>query len=126
MDAAIECFERALQIAPGHPRARAPLAGLLAVMPDRQAQAIDQHWLLLCDEPERAASWRGLIKVARGRGDDDAADRGLAVLRAMGAASPGERDEAPDRLPQQLVENARLDEPSFEVARHLIQHAAEP
>jgi tetratricopeptide (TPR) repeat protein len=125
IDAAIECFERALQIAPGHTRARAPLAGLLAAMPDRQAQAIDQHSLLLCDEPERAASWRWLTRIARGRGDDDAADLGLAVLCAIGAASPGERDEAPDRLPQRLAEDARLEEPSFEVARLLIQHAAE-
>ncbi len=125
MSGAILCFERALQIAPDHPKTRAPLASLLAVMPDRWDQAAAQHATLLEGDPARAQSIRGLIQIARGRGDEDASRFGLALLRAIGAASPDERDLAPDCIPTPVLSQPTLADPSYEVARRLLQHAAE-
>jgi tetratricopeptide (TPR) repeat protein len=125
MAGAIRCFERALEIAPDHPKARGPLASLLAVMPERWEQAIAQHSALLQDDPTQATSLRGLLKIVSGRGDTEAAGPGLAVLRAMGAASPSERDEAPGCLPTAVVVTPALADPAEELARRLIQHASE-
>lgn len=125
MQGAIRCFERALEIAPDHPRAREPLASLLSVMPERWQQAVTQHVALLHEEPTRATSIRALVRIARARHDDDGARFGLALLRAIGAASPSERSDAPPCLPALIAPDPALEDPNEELARRLVQHAAE-
>jgi tetratricopeptide (TPR) repeat protein len=122
---AIRCFERALEIAPDHPKAREPLASLLAVMPERRDEAIVHHAALLEAEPTRSASLRSLYEIAAGRDLDDLSRFGLAVLRAIGTASPNERLEAPDFLPRAIVATPALEDPIGEIARRVVQHASE-
>jgi hypothetical protein len=125
MDGGIRCFERALEIAPDHPKARAPLAGLLAVMPERWNEAVVHHAALLDDEPTRGASIRALVSIARGRENGEGARFGLSMLRAIGSASPAERSEAAGSLSRPLVSTPHLEDPIGEVARRLLQHASE-
>jgi tetratricopeptide (TPR) repeat protein len=125
MDGAIRCFERTLELAPDHPKAREPLASLLAVMPHRWTDAIVHHAELLDEKPTRTASYRSLHQIALSRENIEASRFGLAVLRAIGAASPAERAEAPDFLPRPVIAQARLEDPIAEIARRLVQHAAE-
>ena len=125
MDGAIRCFARALEIAPDHHRARKPLASLLAVVPERWDEAIVHHAAILEQEPTCSASYRALLQIARGRDQDESVRFGLAILRALGSASPGERSEAATCLPRPIVATPALDDPIHEIARRLVQQAAE-
>jgi tetratricopeptide (TPR) repeat protein len=125
MDGGIRCFERALEIAPDHPRARVPLAGLLAVMPERWNEAVIHHAAILDEDPTRSASIRALVTVARGRENREGALFGSSMLRAIGSASPAERTDAPGCLSRPLVSTPSLEDPIGEVARRLVQHASE-
>ncbi len=125
MEGAIRCFTRALEIAPDHPKARRPLASLLAVLPDRWDEAIVHHAAILDVDPASSVSYRALLEIARGRGQEEVVRFGLAVLRALGTASPGERAEAATCLPRPIVTTPALEDPIGEIARRLVQHAAE-
>lgn len=125
MDGALRAFERVLEIAPDHTKAREPLASLLAVMPDRWSDAIVHHAALLEEQPTRSPSFRALCEIAQGRGQDDSSRFGLAVLRAIGTASPDERREAPDLLPRAIVATPSLEDPIGELARRALQQAGE-
>ena len=125
VDAAILCFERAIEIAPDHTRAREPLASLLGVIPERWRQAVTQHLALLDDDPTRVSSLRSLIEIAHREGREEAARTGLAILRAMGAASAEEHGDAPGRLSRPLVASPVLLDEADDAARRLLQHAGE-
>jgi tetratricopeptide (TPR) repeat protein len=125
MQGAIQCFERALEVAPDHPKAREPLASLLAVMPERWKEAIVHHAALLEERPTRSGSFRALVQIAQRRGRTETARFGLAILRAIGSASPGESSEAPALLPRPIVSVPALEDPIGEIARRLLQQAAE-
>lgn len=125
IEGAIHSFERVLEIAPDHPKAREPLATLLTVTPGRWREAIVQHAALLQTEPTRSASFRSLHQLAKSRNQDELSLFGLVVLRAIGAASPGERSGAADFLPRPIVSTPALEKPTDEIARQVIYHARE-
>jgi tetratricopeptide (TPR) repeat protein len=124
VEGAIGCYERALEIWPEHPRARAPLATLLGHLPDRSADAIRHHAALLEAEPTRAASLRAVANIACQRGLHDEQRLGLAVLRALGAASPLERQQAPNEV-HIAAAAEMLSDPLFEAVRRMLQLASE-
>jgi tetratricopeptide (TPR) repeat protein len=116
---AIGCYERALELCPALSEAREPLAALLAHVPDRWRDAVASHRALLAESPARGASLRSLLEIARRRDRTRATGIGLAILRALGAASPGEAAEAPQRIGIALAGAARMAEPSWEIARRI-------
>jgi tetratricopeptide (TPR) repeat protein len=122
---AIECYERALEIAPNHGRAREPLASLLVHLPERWKDAIRHHAQLLRDEPTRSASIRALQQIADRRGHEQASLFGLAILRALGSASPSERAQAPEVLEAPIRGARELLDPIWEMARQLAEDSAE-
>jgi tetratricopeptide (TPR) repeat protein len=122
---AIECYERALEIAPDHPRAREPLASLLGHLPERWRDAIRHHALLLRSDPTRSASLRSLQQIAERRGQEQASLFGLAILRALGSASPSERTSAPLTLSPPIRGAQELQDPIWDVARQVAEVSAE-
>ena len=73
---------------------------LLVHRPECWNEAIEQHRGLLQDDPARLASIRALLRISHGRGSQMGIAAGLAVLRALGAATPEERIQAPARPPR--------------------------
>jgi len=122
-DAAL-AYRRALALAPDLAEAEEALADLLAHVPGAWDEALDRHRALLARDPTRVASLRALLRVAAGRGADGAVTLGLGVLRALGAATPEERREAPARVPVGPGRRVALADPVHEAVRRMAQEAA--
>jgi tetratricopeptide (TPR) repeat protein len=127
VDGAIEAYEQALAVQPQLREAREALAELLTFRPGRWEEARARHRELLDAQPTRVASLRGLLRiaeagVARARAP---LENGLAILRALGAASPTEREAAPAALTLTLGRDGSLGNVVWERARHLVREAAQ-
>jgi len=127
VDGAIEAYERALAVQPQQREAREALAELLTFRPARWEEARSRHRELLDAQPTRLASLRGLIRIAEGglaRGRAPL-ENGLAILRALGAASPTEREAAPATLSLRIGQGGSLGNVVWERARHLVREVAQ-
>lgn len=122
LDAAIDSYRRALVIDPELGGARESLADLLVHRPEHWGEAVSEHAALLAANPLRLTSLRGLLRIARGRGSAPAVASGLAILRALGVATPEERIEAPARAP--LAPARTMADPIWEAARCVAQEAS--
>ncbi|MDJ0870081.1 MAG: hypothetical protein QNK03_28595, partial [Myxococcota bacterium] len=98
MSGAIDAYRSALELAPGREDVREVLAALLEHVPAHAGEARDEHRRLLAGEPTRTRSIRSLVRLARESSSARDARAGLAILRALGAASAEEREQAPARL----------------------------
>ena len=125
LDEALGAYERALALDPDLMAAREPLAGLLARVPSRWAEAVEHHAVLLRSDPLCNASLRALLEIARRRDLDLSVQFGLSLLRAVGMASPAEMSEAPELLPVKLSPTPKLDDPLFETARRICSQASD-
>jgi len=123
LDEALGAYERALALDPELDGAREPLAGLLARVPSRWAEAVEHHAVLLRSRPLEQPSLRALLEIARRRDLDLSVQFGLALLRAVGMASPQELAEAPELLPVKLSATPKLDDSLFETARRICSQA---
>jgi len=121
---AVDAYERALVAQPHAREAHEALAELLTHVPARWDEARRRHRELLEIAPTRVSSIRALGRIARGRGAEDVAANGLAVLRALGAASAEERDLAPERLRLSVAGAASLEHVSFERLRLAFREVA--
>ena len=127
VDGAIEAYERALTVQPQQREAREALAELLTFRPARWEEARARHRELLDAQPTRIASLRGLLRIAEGslaRGRAPL-ENGLAILRALGAASPTEREAAPGALSLRVGQGGSLGNVVWERARHLVREVAQ-
>ncbi|HYB13634.1 MAG TPA: hypothetical protein VEG67_09185, partial [Myxococcota bacterium] len=127
VDGAIEAYERALAVQPQLREAREALAELLTFRPARWEEARARHRELLDAQPTRLASLRGLLRIAEGglaRGRAPL-ENGLAILRALGAASPTERDAAAATLSLRIGQGGSLGNVVWERARQLAHEVAQ-
>jgi len=124
VEGAIDFYRRAIAADPELRDARIALAELLVHRPECWKEAIQQHRDLLGDEPARLASIRGLLRISHGRGSEVGIAAGLAVLRALGAATPEERIDAPARPPVSLVSQPSMSDPVWEAARRIARETA--
>lgn len=90
VDAAIASYEKALALQPDLGVARTALGRLLLHSTERWREALAIHRELLETNPTAGASLRAVIRIAENRGQSEVAEGGLAVLRALGLASPEE------------------------------------
>jgi tetratricopeptide (TPR) repeat protein len=125
IDAGLAAYRAALEADPQLDEAREALADLLVHRPAHWEEAVARHRELLAANPLRAASLRALLRLARARGHDVGVASALALLRALGLATPDERREAATRLPISLDRKPRFTDPVWETARALVQEAAE-
>jgi tetratricopeptide (TPR) repeat protein len=127
LDGAIEAYERALAVQPQQREAREALAELLTHRPLRWDEARSRHRELLDTQPTRLASIRGLLRIARGhegRGRG-AVDNGLAILRALGAASPEERAAGSQAFALPIARGGALDNVVWERTRTMVREVAQ-
>jgi hypothetical protein len=124
VDGAVDVYRQAAALDPDRRECREALADLLLHRPRHWDEATARHRELLAEDPTRVASLRGLLRIARGRGNASAAAGGLVLLRALGAATAEEAREAPARLPFAIAARPALANPGFEFARKLAQEAS--
>jgi len=125
VEGAIDAYRRAIAADPEPRDARIALAELLAHRPECWNEAIEQHRDLLREEPVRLGSIRALLRISHGRGSELGVATGLAVLRALGAATPEERIEAPALPPLSRASRPSMSDPVWEAARRIAQEAAQ-
>jgi hypothetical protein len=125
LDAALDAYRAAVADDPQLVEAQEALADLLVHRPALWDEAVVRHRELLARNPLRLPSLRALLRIARARGHDLAVAAGLALLRALGLATPDERSEAAARFPLPLERRPRFSNPAWETARALAQEAAE-
>jgi len=123
VDEALVAYEKALALDADLEGAREPLAGLRTRIPDRWSEALEHHSVLLRSDPLKQTSLRALLEISRRRDLDVSVQFGLALLRAVGLASPGEMAEASENLPVKLQATPKLDDPLFETARRICSQA---
>ncbi|HET6304177.1 MAG TPA: hypothetical protein VFG80_05290 [Myxococcota bacterium] len=118
---AIDAYRRALARRPQLMEARFALADLLGHCPEHRAEALALHRTILAESPCRVTSLRTLVRLAAAR-SPGAEAAGLAVLRALGVASPDERERASAVVAP--PPGPSLDDPLFECARELVRGAS--
>ena len=91
---AIAQYERALELQPDLGVARTALASLLVHAPDRWKEALSVHKEILETAPTTTNSLRAVVQIATQRNQSEIAGGALAVLRALGQASPEEASNA--------------------------------
>lgn len=87
---AIAEYERAIELQPDLGVARTALASLLVHAPDRWQKALKVHSDILRASPTTTHSLRAIVQIANQREKPEIAGGALAVLRALGQASPEE------------------------------------
>jgi Tfp pilus assembly protein PilF len=121
---ALDAYRRARELAPERLDVREALGGLLAQLPESQADARTELCAVLRSEPLRTIALRRLAQLQRAGGAARDADRGMALLRALGSSSPGERLAAPETLGF-AIGGERLDAETDEAMREAILTVAE-
>ncbi len=119
VEGALDAYRRARELAPERLDLREALGSLLAQSPASQADARAELSAVLRAEPLRATALRRLSQLQRAGGAARDADRGMALLRALGASSPGERSAAPETLGF-AIGGERLDVEADEAMREAI------
>ena len=124
IEGAIEVLRAGLVVAPEAREAREALADLLAQRSQLWSEAVARHRELLATEPTRLPSLRALLRIAQARGAVGVATDGLALLRALGVATPEERVAAPERLSVRLGAPGSFENVVWEAARRLAREGA--
>lgn len=95
---ALDAFDRAHALAPARLDVREARAALLAHLPERRSEALEDLAAVLDASPLRVEALRRAARLLAAGGDEPGAARGLALLRALGAASPLEMETAPSHM----------------------------
>ncbi len=122
LEAAIASYRIALQNHPDLQAAQESLTELLSQRPSDWEEAISRHQNLLQKNPVRVASLRALVQIALGRRHFQAAENGQAILRALGALAPNERDSAPTQISLSLRDTLKMQNELWENVRQVAIH----
>ncbi len=125
IEAAIDVLRAGVVLSPESREAREALADLLEQRSELWSEAVARHRELLATDPTRLASLRALMRIARARGASGVASDGLALLRALGAATPEERAAAPERLGLRLGAADSFENVVWEAARRLAKEGSD-
>jgi tetratricopeptide (TPR) repeat protein len=121
---AVQVYRRAVELQPERNEPRTTLAQLLAHTPEAWREAIRHHRALLDRNPAHVPSLRAVCRIAHERGRSEAEREGLALLRALGVASPEEHEQAPPQLSRKIAADRRLEDPLWEALRSAVQQVA--
>lgn len=120
---ALEAYRRALELAPDDVAVREARAALLTHAPETRLEARSELLRVLEADPVRPSAWRRLGTLLRDAGAVRDADRGLALLVALGAATRAERELVPGRIDFPIDSDA-LDDPLAERLRDAVLSVA--
>jgi hypothetical protein len=92
-EGAITAYRQGVILSPHRIEMHASLAEFLSHRPADWQEALTHYGQVLDADPCHAGSLRTLLRVARERGNQEAAATGLGIVRALGIASPNDREE---------------------------------
>lgn len=122
---AIAAYRQALALQPDLRVAATALGGLLMHSGDRWREALALHREILESSPTTAGSLRALVQIARQRGQSETEEGALAILRALGMASPQEISTAPGGLRVPIHPGPPMSDPDAERLRRIAHQLRE-
>ncbi len=125
-EGAITAYRQGVLLSPQRIDMHASLAEFLSHRPANWREALGHYEHVLDADPCHAGSLRSLLRVARERGNRQAAATGLGIVSALGLASPGDREEferESDFRPH-YGGNGELANPLWERLRKLVHESA--
>jgi len=125
-EGAITAYRQGVILSPQRIDMHASLAEFLSHRPADWQEALSHYERVLEAEPCHAGSLRSLLRVARERGNRQAAATGLGIVCALGIASPGDREEFERglELRPHYGGNGELSKPLWEQLRKLVNESA--
>ena len=121
---AVLSYRRAIELAPERLEARASLAELLSHRPGDRDEALEQLRAVLAADPLHAGCLRAALRLARASSSPQRAAKGIALMRALGIASPYESGESADSPAVWAGPEPALREPHHEALRKLASEAS--
>ena len=121
---ALDAYREARELAPERLEVREALGALLAQLPESRDEAKAELGAVLRADPLRTTALRRMARLHHACGATRDADRGMALLRALGASSATEREAAPETLGFPIGADF-LDEKTDEMLRQAILEIAD-
>jgi len=125
-EGAITAYRQGILLNPDRVEMHASLAEFLSHRPADWREALTHHERVLSDEPCHVGSLRTLLRVARERGNREAAATGLGIVRALGIASPSDREkfDQDSEIRPHYSGNRELSKPLWEKLRKMVNESA--
>jgi hypothetical protein len=125
-EGAIAAYRQGVILSPDRIEMHASLAEFLSHRPANWQEALTHYERVLNDDPCHAGSLRTLLRVARERGNREAAATGLGIVRALGIASPSDREEfqQDSAIRPHYGGNGELSKPLWEKLRKMVNESA--
>jgi hypothetical protein len=125
-EGAITAYRQGVLLSPDRIDLHASLAEFLSHRAADWQEALGHHERVLNDDPCHAGSLRTLLRVARERGNREAAATGLGIVRALGIASPSDREESDEgsEIRPHYSGNGELSNPLWEKLRKVVNESA--
>ncbi len=125
-EGAITTYRQGVLLDPDHIEMHASLAEFLSHQPTDWQEALTHHERVLNADPCHVGSLRTLLRVARERENREAAATGLGIVRALGIASPGGREESDQdaAIEPHYSGNGELSKPLWEKLRRMLNESA--
>ncbi|MFV1977900.1 MAG: tetratricopeptide repeat protein [Myxococcota bacterium] len=125
-EGAITAYRQGVLLSPHRIEMHASLAEFLSHRPADWQEALTHYERVLDDDPCHAGSLRTLLRVARERENREAVATGLGIVRALGIASPSDREEFQQDSANRphYGGNEELSKPLWEKLRKLVNESA--
>jgi hypothetical protein len=125
-EGAITAYRQGVILNPDRIEMHASLAEFLSHRPADWQEALTHYERVLNAEPCHIGSLRTILRVARERGNQEAAATGLGIVRALGIASPGDREEfdQDSAIGPNYSGNGELSKPLWEKLRKMVNESA--
>jgi len=125
VNGAIDAYRRAVAVESDLVGPRAALAEFLSHRPDDRTESLEHLRSVLASEPTHTASLRVVLRMARERDRGPAVAAGVAILRALGSASPQESALESTDAAHAFKADRKLDDPLGESVRRIASVAAD-
>ena len=125
-EGAITAYRQGVLLSPDRIDMHASLAEFLSHRPADWQEALEHYERVLNTDPCHAGSLRTLLRVARERGNREAAATGLGIVRALGIGSPSDREESNEgsEIGPHYSGNGELSKPLWEKLRKVVNESA--
>jgi tetratricopeptide (TPR) repeat protein len=125
-EGAITAYRQGVILNPDRIEMHASLAEFLSHRPECWKEAVSHYERVLDDDPCHVGSLRTLLRVARERENHGAVATGLGIVRALGVASPSDREDAQrdSAVRPHYGGNGELSKPLWEKLRKMVNESA--
>lgn len=123
-DAAVEVYQRAVELAPEHAELSMRLGNVLAQKAETRSEALEHYAAILEREPTRSDALLRTLELARAQGDPLGIETGCALLSAIGVPFAPSSAPGTGRLGMPIAQQSGLEEPLGEALRTAVHQVA--